>query len=110
MKRIRIYRNPDCPKCARHARTHKFFDWFNRVEISTATPATGPLGLGEVVVRELRTGRVLGGTDALELICGQIPVYAPMRILLRIPALRARVGRESGYEGAACEIPTHRVP
>jgi hypothetical protein len=108
VKRIRLYRNPRCTRCARHARAHKLFDWFGRLELSTTTPATGPLGLGEVVVRELSTGRVLGGTDALELICRQIPVYAPMRLLLKFPALRARLGRESGYEGAACEIPTRR--
>jgi hypothetical protein len=108
MRRIRIYHNPDCARCARHARAHKFFDWFDRVDVSTATPATGPLGLGEVVVRELATGRVLGGSDALELICCQIPLYAPMRLLLKIPALRDRVAKESGYAGAACDIPTQR--
>lgn len=104
MPRIRIYHDPRCARCARHARAHKFFDWFDRVDISTATPATGPLGPGEVVVRELATGRVLGGSDALELICSQIPVYAPMRLLLKIPALRARVG----YETVSYEVPTRR--
>jgi hypothetical protein len=110
MKRIRIYRNPHCAKCARYARTHKFFDWFDRVEVSTATPATGPLGLGEVVVRELRSGRVLGGADALELIFREIPIYAPLRPLLKIPVLRAKADRQmSGCEGgAACELPSKR--
>ncbi|HEY1772910.1 MAG TPA: hypothetical protein VGH91_06940 [Gammaproteobacteria bacterium] len=108
MRRIRIYHDPDCARCARHARAHRFFDWFDRLDVSTATPATGPLRPGEVMVRELATGRVLAGTDALELICSQIPVYAPMRLLLKIPALRARVDRESMYEVAGYEVPTRR--
>jgi|SRR6185312_10679615 len=108
MLRIRIYHDPQCTRCARHARAHKFFDWFDRVDVSTATPATGPLGPGEVMVRELATGRVLAGTDALDLICREIPVYAPMRLLLKIPVLRARLEGESVYEGPACEITTRR--
>jgi hypothetical protein len=109
MRRIRIYRNPTCTTCARYARVHKFFDWLDRIEVSTAMPATGPLRIGEVVVRELSTGRVLGGADALELILRAIPVYAPFLPLLRIPALRAKADREmSGCGEGAGEISTRR--
>jgi hypothetical protein len=109
MHRIRIYHDPHCSRCARRARAHKFFDWFGRVEVSTGTPATGSLRPGEVVVRELRTGRVLGGADALELICREIPLYTPLRPLLKIPALRAKADREmSGSSNEIGEISTRR--
>jgi hypothetical protein len=106
MERIRIYRNPDCPKCARYARMHQRLDWFGRVSVSTATPATGALGLGEVVVEELDSGRMLRGADALERIFREIPLYLPLLPLLKIPALRGRADREmSGCNDGACELP-----
>lgn len=50
MKRIRVYRNPDCAKCARFAAAHRFLDWLDRVDASTEASKTGPLRLGKVVV------------------------------------------------------------
>ena len=46
MKRIVIYRHPECKKCGRMARLHHLFDWFNRVAVVTTTPPTGPLQIG----------------------------------------------------------------
>jgi hypothetical protein len=38
MKRIRIYRNPACARCARMARMHQRLDWLDRVEVTTQPP------------------------------------------------------------------------
>lgn len=110
MKRIRIYRNPSCAKCARYARTHLALDWLKRVEVSTATPAgSRPLAMGEVVVEELTTGRMLHGAEAFGAICRQIPLYAPFRLLLKIPAVRRAVDVEmAGCSDGSCEIPQRR--
>lgn len=105
MKRIRIYRNPDCAKCGRFARAHLFFDWLGRAEVSTVVPASGPLAMGEVVVEELPTGRVLRGAEALRAISREIPLYAPLRLLLKLPAVRRAVDREmAGCGGESCDL------
>jgi hypothetical protein len=109
MRNIRIYRNAECAKCARYAAVHRFFDWLGHVEVSTATPRTGALVPGEVVVEKLDSGEILGGADAFAEICRQIPVYAPFRLLLRVPAFHAFVDRDmGGCDGKACAIAPRR--
>jgi len=109
MTRIRIYRHPDCQRCARYARVHVSLDWLSRVEVSTAPPRTGPLRLGEVVVERLSDGRILHGAEAFREICRQIPAYAPFLLLLRLPAVRAFAEREmTGCSGEACGVPAAR--
>jgi hypothetical protein len=79
------------------------------VEVSTTTPRTGPLRLGEVVVERLDDGRILRGAEAFREICRRIPAYAPFLLLLRVPAVRAFAEREmTGCDGAACGLPTLR--
>ena len=102
MKRIRVYRNPRCAKCARFAKVGHFLDWFDRVDLSTETPKTGPLRLGEVVVEEFESGRIFGGANGMELIWRNIPAYAPFRLLLKLPAFRRYVDRE--VAGEVCEM------
>lgn len=75
MSTIRLYRNPNCEKCAKLANFHKFFDWFGRYEDSIVTPASGPLTPGEIVVEDLRTGEIKKGIDCLRLLMRQIPAY-----------------------------------
>lgn len=99
MTRIRLYAHPDCTRCLRHARIHLSFDWLHRLVISTATPPGGPLAVGETVVQDLDTGALLRGASALDCLCRHIPVYQPMRLLLRIPAIsrkadKAMAGRD----------------
>lgn len=109
MRRIRIYRNPDCAKCARYARTHERLDWLGRIENSTATPPTGPLAMGEVVVEDLATGHISRGAEGLELICRNIPAYAPLRLLLKLPAIRRAADKEmAGCSGESCELSAKR--
>jgi len=97
---IRVYRNPDCDKCARFAAVHRTLDWLNHVEISTAPPSTGALRPGEVVVENLVNGRMLRGAAGIRLICRQIPLYAPLRPLFAIDAFRDYVDREV----AGCDV------
>jgi hypothetical protein len=106
VRRIRIYRNPDCARCARYAGMHERLDWFRRVQNSTATPPTGPRAMGEVVVMELATGKLLRGAEGFALICRQIPAYAPLRLLLKLPAVRRAVDADmAGCKDGSCELP-----
>jgi hypothetical protein len=107
MKTIRVYRNPDCRRCARYARVGHALDWRDRLETSTATPETGPLRPGEIVVEELASGKLHRGAAALDLIVRQIPLYAPVGLLLRFSSFRRYIDRElsGGSGGASCEIP-----
>ena len=105
MKRIVIYRHPECKKCARMARLHHLFDWFNRVAVVTTTPRTGPLLMGEIIVEDLATGRFQAGAEGLNLICRQIPLYWLVLPLLWFPAVRARADRETrGCTNGSCQI------
>ena len=85
MRRIAIYHNKDCVRCRKIARIHKLFDWLDRVQVSTDTPRTGPLQLGEIAVEDLRTGETAKGVDAVRKIVRHIPAYALLLPLLRIP-------------------------
>ena len=105
MKMIRVYRNPDCAKCARFAKVARFFDWFDRVDHSTEAPKTGSLRLGEAVVEDLSDGRILCGAEGIELIWRHIPVYTPFRLLFGVPAFRRLVDKGvSGCDGDACAV------
>lgn len=105
MKTVRVYRHPDCPKCARYAAWHERLDWLDRVETSTATPSSGALSMGEVVVEDLRDGAILYGAEGFARLARQVPLYWPLLALLHIPAIRSRVDRElRGACDATCEI------
>jgi hypothetical protein len=82
-------------------------DWRDRMETSTATPKTGALRPGEIVVEELANGNLHRGAAALDFFARQIPLYAPVRLLLRFSSFRSRIDRElSGCGGTSCELPT----
>jgi hypothetical protein len=105
MPHIRIYRHPACPKCARYAALHLRLDWFHHLEVSTSAPPCGPLRMGEVVVEDLATRAILHGCDAFAAICRQIPLYAPFRLLLLLPAFRSFVDRDMrGCGSQSCEL------
>jgi hypothetical protein len=105
MKKIRVYRNAHCATCARFAKVAQFFDWLHRVDLSIETPKTGPLRVGEVVVEELASGRILRGAEGMDLIWGNIPVYAPFRLLLRVPSFRRFLEKNvSGCKDNTCEV------
>ena len=108
MKTIRLYRNPDCEKCARAARLHHFFDWLDRFEDSTKVPPIGgPLSLGEIAVQDLNSGKTLRGVECFRLLCKHIPAYWPFLLFLYLPSFRRYVEREvRGCGGVACELPS----
>lgn len=111
MKAIRVYRHAQCTKCARFAKVAHFFDWLDRVDLSTETPKTGQLRVGEVVVEELSDGCILKGAEGIERIWQNIPAFAPFRLLLRVPSFRRYVEKGvSGCEGDACEISSKPQP
>lgn len=104
MKAIRLFRNPNCAKCARIARLHEKFDWRDRLEVSTETPRTGPLRMGEIVIEDLAAGTISHGAEAFNLLCRHIPLYAPFRLLVGIPVFRRYIDREmSGCADSACD-------
>lgn len=93
MKRITVFRHPECVRCARIARLHHWFDFLDRIEPSTAIPPTGPLVPGQIVVLEHATGISHRGAAAVEVICRQNPLYAPFRWLLRFARIRQAIER-----------------
>jgi hypothetical protein len=95
VKTIRLYRHPDCHKCARLARRHQRLDWLRRLEVTTDMPPTGPLRMGEIAVQDLRTGALMKGADCFELLFRHIPAYWPLLPLLHIPFVREHAQREA---------------
>jgi hypothetical protein len=87
--------------CARSS----LFRWLDRVDLSTGTRKARPLRLGEVVVEELSSGRILKRAEGIDLIWRNIAVYAPFRLLLRVPSFRRYLEKNvGGCEGTACEV------
>jgi hypothetical protein len=111
MKRIRLHRHPQCARCAAIAKFHRRFDWFHRLEESTAVPPCGPLRKGEIAAVDLETGACVRGVDAAEQVFSVIPAYWLFRLLLRIPAVKRYAGRrmEQDCEGDACELPLRTI-
>ena len=106
MKRITVFHHKDCRRCRRIARVHRFFDWLNRVEISTETPAIGPLVPGQIAVLDHKTGETLQGVDAVRAIYRNIPAYIPFFPLLRVPAIARKIDRDvRGCADGSCAVP-----
>ena len=106
MATIRLYRHPDCARCARFARWHRRLDWLGRFEDATAVSPLGPLRVGEVVVEDLRDSRTLRGAGGFALLCRQIPAYWLLLPALLLPSVRRRIEREwSGCAGDRCDAP-----
>ena len=105
MKVVRVYRNPECPKCARYAAWHHRLDWLDRVETSTTTPRTGALAIGEVVVEDIRDSSLHRGADGFAVLARQVPSYWPLLPLLHVPSIRRRLDDEMrGACDSTCEI------
>lgn len=96
MKRIRLYRNPACQKCARLAKIHHSLDWLNRFEDSTQTPPTGSLRLREIAVQDLQTLNTYRGVEAFRLLCRHIPLYWLLLPFTYMPGLRGSIARQTG--------------
>jgi hypothetical protein len=84
---------------------HHALDWFNRFEDSTATPPSGPVRMGQIVVQDLSTGVVHGGIECFRLLCRNIPAYWPIIPLTYFPLIRRMIENDIGGEcGGACDI------
>ncbi|MEO2090992.1 MAG: hypothetical protein ABGY75_16075 [Gemmataceae bacterium] len=106
MKRITLYRHPDCERCGRIARVHHWFDWLNRIEHSTAEPPAGPLMPGQIAAVDHATGRELRGVAAVRRVFRSIPAYLPLLPLLWVPAVARKIDRDlRGCEYRACAVP-----
>lgn len=105
MKRIRLYRHPNCQRCAGYARMHRRFDWLGRLEDSTAEPPVGPLNMGEIAVQDLSTGATFKGIECFRLLCRNIPAYWPVLPFTYLPFVRDRIERDiGGCSTEACSV------
>jgi hypothetical protein len=103
MKSITLYYNKDCARCARLARIDRFLDWFGRLHISTDIPPTGPLRIGQIMVEDMRTRTSHFGADAFSLLCRNLPLYAPLRLLLLSKRFRRRIEQQlGGCDDSSC--------
>lgn len=98
MKTIRLYRHPDCAKCARYARMHHRFDWLDRLDDSTLESPTGPIKRGEIAVEDIKSGLTLRGIECFRLLCRNIPAYWPMLPITYIPFVRRAIENDIGKE------------
>jgi hypothetical protein len=106
MKRITLYRHPDCVRCGKMARVHAFFDWLNRVDCTTEEAPSGPLRMGEIEVREIATGLTFKGVAAVRKVARQIPAYWPLLPLLYLPPVARKIdAMVSGCEDGSCGLP-----
>src|SRR5262249_10534171 len=112
MRRLTVFHHPECRRCRRIARVHRFFDWLNRIETSTDTPPIGPLVPGQIAVLDHRTGETLQGIDAVRAVFPNIPAYIPLLPPLRVPAIAQKIDREvRGCADGTCAVApnTHEV-
>jgi hypothetical protein len=96
MKSVRLYRHPECERCAGYARMHHRFDWLDRFEDTTETPPIGQLRVGEIAVQDLRTGVTLKGIDCFRLLCKQIPAYWLALPFTYLRPVRRRIENDIG--------------
>ena len=109
MKRITLYRHKDCERCRKVSRVHTFFDWFGRVECSTEEAPSGPLKMGEIEVRDHRSGARFKGVEAVRKVARQIPAYWVILPLLYLPPVARRVDAElRGCADGSCALPEVR--
>ncbi len=110
MPTIRLYRHPDCARCAALSRMHERMDWLGRFESSTEPVPDGPpLKIGEIAVQDLRTGVTLRGIACIRLLCRQIPAYLPLLPLTHLAPIRRRIEHDiGGCTDGACDLPPAR--
>lgn len=105
MKRITLYRHTDCERCRKVSRVHAFFDWLNRVECSTDEAPSGALKMGEIEVRDHRTGATFKGVAAVRQVARQIPAYWPLLPLLHVPPIARKIDAElRGCDDGSCAL------
>lgn len=105
MRRITVHHHPDCRRCRRISRVHRFFNWLGRVGFSTEAPPGGALRPGQIAAVVGATGEELRGVRAVRALAREIPAYWVVRPLLYLPPVARAIDRElEGCEGGACAI------
>ena len=88
------------------AKTHARLDWLRRLECTTQVAPNGPLRMGEIEVRDNRSGATYKGIAAVRKVAWQIPAYWPLLPLLYLPAVARRIDPMSrGCGDGGCELP-----
>ena len=90
--RYRLHYNRLCEPCRNRADLARRLDWLGRLDVTGESPAEGPVPAGRVAVRDLRTGRLFRGGEAMYRIFRSVPAYWPFAAAFAIPALRRRLG------------------
>jgi hypothetical protein len=104
MKKLKIYRHPDCKRCEKIVRLHHQLDWFDRIDDSTQAPnGRPPPRKGEICVQDLGDGRFHEGVHAVRAIFRQVPLYFPLLLLLRIPYFARRADLDARGMAEACD-------
>jgi hypothetical protein len=106
MPKYRLYYCADCSVCKKRAGMAAKLNWLRRVEFSTSNPASGPLKPGQVVLENLRTGRLYHGDDVMPKMSLQIPLLFPIGLLMSLPGVGRLMGRDnrSECEDGSCSI------
>jgi hypothetical protein len=107
MKTVRLHYNAHCAASTRLAQRAKKLDWFDRVELSTATPRVGdPVPPGQIVTEDFRCGCFDRGVYAVRHLCMQIPAFFVFGLLLYLPAVRRWLARKQ----IACAVAAPALP
>ncbi len=108
MKRFTMPRHLDCERRPEISRRHKAFDRLGGIECSTHIPDSAPLRLGEIAVKDARTGREITGVEAARTI---VRGYLPFLPLPASPVMARNLDAElRGCQGKACGITPVRWP
>ena len=106
MRRITLYRHPECERCRKMGQVHATLDWLGRIERSSDTPPSGALKPGEIAVVDHRSGRTLFGIHAVRMVARQVPAYLPILPLLYLPPIARKLDAMTrGCEDGACGLP-----
>lgn len=106
MTSIKLFYHPTCADCAKKANITKRLDWLGRVDLSTETPPTGALEIGDIAVYDYQSQQYFTGIYAVRKVSMQVPAYYIYGLLLYIPFIRNLAGKNKvGCNGTYCEVP-----
>ena len=105
MTRVTLYRHPECERCRRIGRVHRFFNWLGRVGFSTEPPPGGALRPGQIALVVHSSGEELRGVQAVRALARQIPAYWVLLPLLHLPPVARAIDRSlQGCAGDVCAV------
>ncbi len=100
-----LYYNMNCKECEKQANSTSSLDWLHRFEISTDTPPTGELKIGDIAVLDKAKGKIYTGGYASRVICLNIPIYYIIGLLMYLPPIFKLIDKNKvGCNGESCDI------